>query len=196
MLADFLTHLQQGMYHVLNIKAYDHILFLIVLLVPFAFKDWKRVLFLITLFTLGHSLSLALAIYDVIRIKGSLVDFLILCTILIIALYNVFTSGKKAQNEKIGVLFFATLFLGLVHGMGYVGIFGRVVHAADMKLVTLLELSLGLEMGQLIIAFIILFLGFLGETIFRFSKRDWVMVVSAMVLGGLVPVLMHSGYLF
>lgn len=196
MLADFLTHLQQGMYHVLNIKAYDHILFLIVLLVPFAFKDWKRVLFLITLFTLGHSLSLALAIYDVIRIKGSLVDFLIPCTILIIALYNVFTSGKKAQNEKIGILFFATLFLGLVHGMGYLGIFGRVVHAADMKLVTLLELSLGLEMGQLIIAFIILFLGFLGETIFRFSKRDWVMVVSAMVLGGLVPVLMHSGYLF
>ncbi|OMP32004.1 MULTISPECIES: HupE/UreJ family protein [Mangrovimonas] len=195
MLADFLTHLQQGMYHVLNIKAYDHILFLIVLMVPYAFKDWKRILLLITVFTLGHSLSLALASYNVVRVNASLVEFLIPITILIVALYNVFTSGKKAPNEKIGILFFATLFLGLVHGMGYVGTFGKFVHASDMKLVTLLEISLGLEIGQLIIAFIVLFLGFLCETIFRFSKRDWVMVISAMVLGAMLPMLMRSGYL-
>ena len=193
MLDEFLINLQYGMYHVLNIKAYDHILFLIVLSVPYLFKDWKRILFLITIFTLGHTVSLALATYNIINVNSKVTAFLIPVTIFIIALYNVFTAGKKAQNEKVGILFFATLFLGLIHGLGYVGIFESTIKANDNKFLSLLEISLGIEVGQIIVGFIVIFLGFLCQTIFRFSKRDWVMVISAVVIGVLIPMLIRLG---
>ena len=92
MLDDFLFNLQYGIKHVIDINAYDHVLFLIVLTVPYMFKDWKRVLLLVSLFTLGHTLSLVLAAYDVVSVSGKLVEFLIPVTILVAALFNVFTS--------------------------------------------------------------------------------------------------------
>lgn len=192
MLNDFLSHMQSGMYHVLNVNAYDHILFLIVLTIPYLFKDWKRVLFLITVFVLGHSVSLALATYDVMSVNNKWIEFLVPLTILIIALFNVFTAGKKAQNEKVGILFFATLFFGLMHGLGFVNIFESSIGNSSNKLLALLEIAIGLEIGQLIVVFIILFLGFLCQTLFRFSKRDWVMVISAIVVGLVIPMLIRN----
>ncbi|OUR94752.1 HupE / UreJ protein [Flavobacteriales bacterium 34_180_T64] len=192
MLNSFLTHLQEGMYHVLNLGAYDHILFLIVLAIPYLFKDWKRVLMLVTVFTIGHSLSLVLATYDVISVNNKLVEFLIPVTILIVAVFNVFTSGKKAGNEKVGLLFFTTLFFGLIHGLGFASAFESIVKSSENKIVVLLEFALGIEIGQLIVVFIVLFISFLCQTIFRFSKRDWVMVISAIVVGFLIPMLLRS----
>jgi hypothetical protein len=195
MLDNFLAHMQHGIYHVVNVNAYDHILFLIVLTVPYLFNNWKRVLFLITIFTLGHSVSLALATYGVISVSNKWIEFLIPATILIIAVFNVFTAGKKAQSEKVGILFFTTLFFGLIHGFGFVSTFQSVITSSDNKVIALLEIALGIEIGQLIIAFIILFLGFLCQTLFRFSKRDWVMVISAVVVGLVIPMLIHSNIL-
>lgn len=192
MLDSFLSYMQYGMYHVLNVNAYDHILFLIVLTVPYLFKDWKRVLFLVTIFVLGHSVSLAFATYDIISVSNKWIEFLIPMTILIIALVNVFTAGKKTQNEKVGMLFFITLFYGLIHGLGFVNAFEATIGKSQSKLISLLEISLGIEIGQLIVMFIILFLGFLSQTLFRFSKRDWVMVISAIVVGLLIPMLIKS----
>ncbi len=192
MLNDFLSHMQSGMYHVLNVNAYDHILFLIVLTIPYLFKDWKRVLFLITVFVLGHSVSLALATYDVMSVNNKWIEFLVPLTILLIALFNVFTAGKKTQNEKVGILFFATLFFGLMHGLGFVNIFESSIGNSSNKLLALLEIAIGLEIGQLIVVFIILFLGFLCQTLFRFSKRDWVMVISAIVVGLVIPMLIRN----
>jgi hypothetical protein len=184
--------MQYGMYHVLNVNAYDHILFLIVLTIPYMFKDWKRVLFLVTIFVLGHSVSLAFATYGVISVSNKWIEFLIPVTILIIALFNVFTAGKKTQNEKVGMLFFITLFYGLIHGLGFVNVFEAAISKSENKLISLLEISLGIEIGQLIVVFIILFLGFLSQTLFRFSKRDWVMIISAIVVGLLIPMLIKS----
>lgn len=192
MLDDFLSNLQHGIYHILNVNAYEHIVFLIVLAVPYLFKDWKRILLLITVFTLGHTVSLLLATYNVISVNSSLVGFLMPLIILVVALYNVFTAGKKAHNEKVGILFLSTLFFGLIHGLGYVGTFESLIKASDNKLLSALEISLGIEVGQIIVAFIVVFLGFLCQTIFRFSKRDWVMVVSAIVVGLLIPMLIRS----
>ncbi|WP_262733299.1 HupE/UreJ family protein [Gaetbulibacter sp. NE] len=192
MLDDFLSNLQHGIYHILNVNAYEHIVFLIVLAVPYLFKDWKRILLLITVFTLGHTVSLLLATYNVISVNSSLVGFLTPLIILVVALYNVFTAGKKAHNEKVGILFLSTLFFGLIHGLGYVGTFESLIKASDNKLLSALEISLGIEVGQIIVAFIVVFLGFLCQTIFRFSKRDWVMVVSAIVVGLLIPMLIRS----
>ena len=192
MLDAFLSYIQYGMYHVLNVNAYDHILFLIVLTIPYLFKDWKRILFLVTIFVIGHSVSLAFATYDVISVSNKWIEFLIPMTILIIALFNVFTAGKKTQNKKVGLLFFITLFFGLIHGLGFVNVFESTISKSESKLMSLLEISLGIEVGQLIVVFIILFLAFLCQTLFRFSKRDWVMVISAIVVGLLIPMLIKS----
>ena len=195
MMDNFLSNFQDGVFHVLHLNAYDHILFLIVLVIAYLFKDWKRVLLLVSVFTIGHCISLTLTSFDIIKVNVKMVEFLIPLTILVVALFNVFTAGKKSHGTKVGLLFFATLFFGLIHGLGFVGIFESIVSSSENKLLALLEIGLGIEVGQLIIAFIVMFLSFLCQTLFRFSKRDWVMVISAMVLGFVLPMLIHSDLL-
>jgi len=195
MLENFWFHVEYGINHVLDINAYDHVLFLIVLTVPYIFKDWKHVLLLVSTFTLGHTLSLVLAAYDIININGQLIEFLIPITILLVALFNIFTSGKGAQKEKVGVLFFSTLFFGLIHGLGFAREFHMLAGKTENKFVLLLEFALGIEIAQLIIVFTVLFLGFLTLTLFRFSKRDWIMVISAIVVGLVIPMILKSDFL-
>ena len=192
MIDNFLSNFQDGVYHILNINSYDHILFLIVLTVPYLFKDWKRVFILISMFTAGHCISLALTTYDIINVNLKLIELLIPISILLVALFNVFTAGKKSHGPTIGLVFFATLGFGLVHGLGFVGTFERLMSSSENKLLALLEIGLGLEIGQLFVAFIVIFLSFLCQTIFRFSKRDWVMVSSAIVVGFILPILIKN----
>lgn len=192
MVDDFWFNLQYGMNHVLDINAYDHVLFLLVLTVPYMFKDWKRVLLLVTMFTLGHTVSLILAVYGVVSVSSKLVEFLIPITIMVIALYNIFTVGKKAPSEKMGTLFFTTLFFGLIHGLGFAGEFRMFVGRAESKLMPLIEFALGIELAQLIIVFAVLILGFICQSIFRITKRDWIMVFSAVVVGLVIPMLINS----
>ena len=195
MLENFWFNVEYGINHVLDINGYDHVLFLMVLTVPYIFKDWKRVLLLVSTFTLGHTLSLILAAYGAVRINGQVVEFLIPITILIVALFNVFTAGKSAQKEKVGILFLSTLFFGLVHGLGFAREFHIFLGDSDNKLILLLEFALGIEIAQIIIVFVVLFLGYIGQTIFRFSKRDWVMVISAVVVGLVIPMILNSDFL-
>ena len=192
MLDNFWFNMKYGMNHVLDINAYDHVLFLLVLTVPYMFKDWKRVLLLVSMFTLGHTLSLVMAVYGIITVNAKLVEFLIPVTIMVVALYNVFTAGKKAPSEKIGILFLSTLFFGLIHGLGFAREFKMFVGRSDSKLLPLVEFALGIELSQVIIVFVVLLLGFLCQTIFRLSKRDWIVVLSAVVVGLVIPMLLHS----
>jgi len=195
MLENAWFNIEYGVNHVLDIKAYDHVLFLIVLTVPYMFKDWKRVLLLVSMFTLGHTLSLVLAAYKIVTVNGTIVEFLIPVSILIVALFNVFTAGKGAQREKVGVLFLTTLFFGLIHGLGFAREFQMLVGDSDNKLILLLEFALGIELAQVIIVFVVLFLGYVVQTIFRFTKRDWIMVISAMVVGLVIPMILNSTFL-
>lgn len=195
MLDNFWFNVQYGVNHVLDINAYDHVLFLIVLTVPYLFKDWKRVLLLVSMFTLGHTLSLILSVYGIITVKAQLVEFLIPITILIVALFNVFTSGKGAQKEKIGLLFLSTLFFGLIHGLGFAREFKMLLTDSDSKFILLLEFALGIEIAQIIIVFAVLLLGYIMQTIFRFNKRDWIMVISAIVVGLVIPMILNSDFL-
>lgn len=195
MLQDFWFNVQYGINHVLDINAYDHVLFLIVLTVPYFFKDWKRVLLLVSMFTLGHTLSLVLAAYNVVNVNATIVEFLIPITILVVALFNVFTSGKGAQKEKVGVLFLSTLFFGLIHGLGFAREFHMLLGDTDNKLVLLLEFALGIELAQVIIVFMVLFLGYVMQTIFRFTRRDWIMIISAIVVGLVIPMILNSDFL-
>ncbi len=187
---NFLFHVNYGMHHVLDINAYDHVLFLTVLTVPYVFKDWKRVFWLVSMFTLGHTLSLVLAAYNMVNVNAQIVEFLIPVTILVVALFNIFAPGKGKQNQKTGVLFLSTLFFGLIHGLGFAREFKLLLDDSESMLLLLIEFALGIEIAQIIIVFMVLFIGYLTQIIFRCSKRDWIMVMSAIVVGLAIPMLM------
>jgi len=187
-MSDFWLFLKLGLYHVLDWKAYDHILFLIVLVAAYTFSSWKRIFILVSLFTLGHTVSLLLANYNVVSVSSRWIEFLIPITILFAALYNLFTSGKGSKNNNIGMFYFITVFFGLIHGFGFASFFVRL---GERGFLPLLEFALGVEIAQIIIVLIVLIVSFIAQTIFRFNKRDWVMVVSSIVIGVLIPMLQN-----
>ena len=140
-----------------------------------------------------YCISLLFTTYDIISVNLKLVSFLIPLTIFCIALFNIFTSGKKTlHTNKVGILLFVTLFLGLIHGLGFANDLNGMITSSENKLLAIFEIALGLAVGQLVIAFIVIFLSFICQTIFRFSKRDWVMVISAVVAGFVLPMLIQS----
>ena len=193
-MSEFLTYFNIGLHHVLDINAYDHVLFLIALVTPYAFKDWKRVLILVSLFTLGHTLSLLLSVYGIVIIKASLIEFLIPITILITALFNLFTAGKTAKNESITFIAFVALFFGTIHGLGFSNYFKALLPGkASDKLLPILEFALGIEVAQIIVILAVLIVSYIVQTFFRFSKRDWTLVVSAFVTGVVIPMIVQSG---
>lgn len=185
----FWFYLKLGLTHVLDLKAYDHILFLIVLTVPYVFKDWKRVLWLVTVFTIGHTLSLFLSVYNVVSINSYVVEFLIPITILIAAIFNVFTAGKGGNSEKLSLLFFVTLFFGIIHGLGFSTYFRQMISSSEGKLLPLLEFAFGIEIAQVIIVFLVLIISFIVQMFFRFNKKDWITIISSIVIGLVIPML-------
>ena len=181
------------MRHVLNLFSYDHVLFLIALSVPYVFKDWKKVLLLISLFTLGHTVSLMLSVYGIIVVKVNIIDFLIPITILITAFFHLFTAGKSAKNESISVIGVITLFFGIIHGLGFATHFKSIIGgASDSKLLPLLEFATGIEAAQIIVVLVSLIAAYCVQTLFRFSKRDWTLVMSSFVIGVVLPMIIES----
>lgn len=192
-MSEFWIYFQIGLKHVLDIHAYDHVLFLIALTIPYAFKDWKRILLLVSVFTIGHTLALLLSVFGIIAIKVNIVEFLIPVTILITAFFHLFTAGKASKNESINLIFFVTLFFGIIHGLGFSNYFKTILGGtATSKLLPLCEFALGIETAQLIVVFVVLIISYIVQTIFRFSKRDWALVMSAFIIGVVIPMIVES----
>jgi len=179
-----------GLTHVLDFNGYDHVLFLLVLAAPYLFSNWKKVLFLVTVFTVGHSISLILSSYNVISINSGLVEFVIPVTIAVTAMFNIFSSGKMIGNTKIGLVFFVTLFFGVIHGLGFSSYFKMIVGNTDYKFIPLIEFALGVEAAQIIVVMAVLVLATIAQNILSISKRDWVLVVSSITLGLVIPMLL------
>ena len=189
----FWVYFQIGLKHVLDINSYDHILFLLALTVPYAFKDWKKVLLLISIFTIGHTLALLLSIFGIITIKASFVEFLIPISIFFAAIYNLFTAGKSSKNSSISLVGFLTLFFGIIHGLGFSNYFNTILSGnATDKLIPTLEFALGIETAQIIIVFVVLLLSFIVQNFLKFSKRDWTLVVSSLIIGIVIPMIVES----
>ncbi len=192
-MSDFWIYFQIGLKHVLNIYAYDHVLFLVALAVPFTFKDWQRIVLLVTLFTVGHTMALLLSVYEIVSIKVNVVEFLIPITIFITALFSLFTAGKSSKKESLNLVFFITLFFGIIHGLGFSNYFKTILGGnANSKLIPLSEFALGIEAAQIIVVFVVLALSYIVQTVFRFSKRDWTLVMSAFIIGVVLPMILES----
>ena len=192
-MSEFWIYFQIGLKHVLDINAYDHVLFLMALAIPYSFKDWKRILLLISLFTLGHTVALVLSVFGIVTVKAALVELLIPITILLTAMFNLFSSGKAAKNNKGGVILFTTLFFGVIHGLGFSNYFKSILGGTALsKILPLAEFALGIEGAQIAVVFAILILSYIAQTVFRFSKRDWTLVMSAFVIGVVVPMIIEN----
>ncbi|MGK0325579.1 MAG: hypothetical protein ACJA2M_000453 [Polaribacter sp.] len=178
---DFMLYFKMGLHHVLDFSAYDHILFLIVLAVVFKFNQWKKVLWLVTLFTLGHSITLALSAFEIVRIQVDIIEFLIPLTIFITGLVNIITINKTPkENENINLLF--ALFFGLIHGLGFSNYFKMMVGREEDKLFPLVEFALGIEVAQIIIVLGVLSIGALILSIKKIKREYWILINSSIVI--------------
>lgn len=192
-MSQFWIYFQIGLKHVLDFNAYDHVLFLMALAVPFSFKDWKRAVLLVSLFTIGHTVALILSVFGIIAVKVNVVEFLIPITILLTALFNLFTAGKSSKTESINLVFFITLFFGIIHGLGFSNYFKTILGGTpSSKILPLTEFALGVEAAQIVVVFVVLILSYIVQTVFRFSKRDWALVMSAFIIGVVVPLIIES----
>lgn len=187
---EFWFYFKMGLDHVINWHNYAHILFVVLLAVAYQFNAWRRLLLLITLFTLGHLMTVLMVSYGAVSVSLGMVGFLIAAVIIFTALFNIFTAGQEKKREKLGLLFGLSIFLGLLRGLEFAPQFISSL-GQKSKLIPSLEVALGVEAGQIIVAVIVLILGFLVQTIFRFNKRDWVLVISSIILGLAIPLLLN-----
>jgi hypothetical protein len=192
-MSEFWVYFQIGLYHVLDIQAYDHVLFMMALVLPFTFKDWKRLLFSVTLFTAGHTTALLLSVYEILVIKASIVELLIPITILSTAVFNLFTIGKTNRKENLNLIFLITLFFGIIHGLGFSNYFKTLLGgSSNSKLIPLLEFALGIEGAQITVVVAMLIVAYTVQSLFKFSRRDWILVGSAFIIGVVVPMIIEN----
>ena len=191
-MSQFWLYFRLGLEHVLDWQAYDHVLFLIVLVAAYGFSSWKKIIWLVTLFTLGHTLALFLSVYGIVKVDPAWVELLIPITILLTAFYNIFTAGKKEAKRNMSMLYFSTVFFGLIHGLGFSSYFKMVSANQDSKFLPLLEFALGIEVAQIIVVLAVMIIAFAAQNIFNVSKRDWILVSSSLVAGIILPILQEN----
>lgn len=180
-MGDFGFYFRLGWEHIISADALDHQLFIAAIAAIYLLKDWKQVLILVTAFTIGHSLTLALSVLDVIRFPTTWVEFLIPVTIIITAFSNLFQ--KKFTPKSVRINYFLALFFGLIHGMGFANSL-RYMLAKDQNLGwSLFGFNVGLEAGQIVVVLILLFIAHLIVNLFKVVRRDWVLFLSAVVFG-------------
>jgi hypothetical protein len=188
---EFLRNVDLGFFHVLDWGAYDHILFLGAMVCAYTFFEIKKVIWLVTAFTVGHTVALVLASYDVVNVNMAWVEFLIPVTIIFTAIINLF-SPKKINKGKNILLILSTLAFGIVHGLGFSSFFEMIQGGAHGKFLTLIEFALGIEAAQIVVVLVVLIFAFLFQNIFGRSKRDWVLVLSAIIIGMVLPILKEN----
>ncbi len=195
----FTTFLTLGFEHISDIKAYDHILFLVALCAIYKLTEWRKILILVTAFTIGHSITLALAALNIISFPTKIVEFLIPVTILITSLFNVWNkeeSEKSASifSKKITINYFFALFFGTIHGMGFSNFLRSTIMPGeeDTLISQLLAFNIGVELGQLMIVGIILAITFLVLNIFKVKQREWNLFISGAAAGVAIILMMDT----
>lgn len=185
-----------GTEHILDWwNGYDHILFVIALCAVYILSDWKRILILVTAFTIGHSITLALATLRIISFDSTLIEFLIPITILITALANLFQSEEQIYRRNIQINYLFASFFGLIHGLGFSNNLREILGQSGNIASPLLAFNLGLELGQIIIVGIFMVCTFFAVNMIGVKRRDWKMIISSAVAGMALILIKESAYL-
>lgn len=182
-MSTFSLYFDLGLTHILDVNGYDHILFVIALCAVYMLGDWKKILIIVTAFTIGHSITLALATLNIFTINASLIEFLIPVTIFITALTNIFRKQKSIKQQSIQLNYALALFFGLIHGMGFSNYLRSLLGRDESIVMQLLAFNLGLEVGQIIIVMAFLVLSFIIVDVLQAGRRDWKIVISSAIAG-------------
>ncbi|MGF1637530.1 MAG: HupE/UreJ family protein [Cyclobacteriaceae bacterium] len=183
-MTQFSLYFKLGVQHILDIYAVDHILFILSLNVIFLIKDWKKVIILVTAFTIGHSITLALAVLNVVKFNEALIEYLIPVTIFLTSLSNIF---RKKDNfnitRNLQRNYFLAMIFGLIHGFGFSNYLRGLLGKESSVTTPLLAFNLGIELGQIVVVIFFLLLSFFVVNLMGVNRRDWVMVISSAIAG-------------
>jgi hypothetical protein len=188
-MSEFTLYLQTGLEHILDAKGYDHILFVLALCSIYRVKDYKKLLWLVTAFTIGHSITLALATLKIVTVNSVWIEFLIPITIILTCISNLFYTpnqtigiGREKSDTPFILRYLFALFFGLIHGLGFSNFLLALLGKQASISLPLLAFNIGLEIGQLLIVLVFLFI----TTVFAMlgsKQRDFVLVVSGIIVG-------------
>jgi hypothetical protein len=182
-MSTFRLYLQLGIEHITDLNGYDHLLFLIALCAVYQIKHWKKILILITAFTLGHTTTLVLSTFNIVRIPTNWVEFLIPVTIFLTALGNILQQKTDFSKGQHIYKYIMAMFFGLIHGLGFSNYLRSLLSSEDRLTGPLFSFNLGIEAGQLIVVSVFLVLGILFMNGFKVKPREWNLVFSGAGLG-------------
>ena len=178
---DFYMYFDLGLHHILDWQGYDHILFVMALCGIYTIKDWKQVLILVTAFTIGHSVTLALSVFNIVHFSTKIIEFLIPVTILITAFSNII--GKRSKPKNINLKYFLALAFGFIHGMGFSNYLKSLLGKSSSIIVELFAFNIGLEVGQVLIVISTLVFAFILTSIVKIKLWDWTFFLSSAIFG-------------
>ncbi|MDG0967671.1 MAG: HupE/UreJ family protein [Flavobacteriaceae bacterium] len=187
---EFFLLVKLGFHHVWDWAGYDHLLFLTALCLPYSAHQWKKVFWLITYFTIGHSASLVFASYDVVYVSPTWIEVLIPLSIVVAAIHNM-THAHRVFVRNNTMVALVTLFFGLIHGFGFASYFDIIRDANQPMLFSLFAFALGIEAAQMALGVLVLLMSTLVLSTFGRNRRDWILVVSSMIIGILLPILIE-----
>ena len=183
-MSEFALYFGLGKDHILDyVNGYDHILFVLALCAVYLVRDWKKILILITAFTIGHSITLALATLNIINFPAEIIEFLIPLTIFITAAGNLFKKDQTLAEGTIQINYFFALFFGLIHGLGFSNFLRALLGKNENIVSPLFAFNIGLEIGQIIVVVIFLGISFVLVDLLKVSRRDLRLVLSSAIAG-------------
>ena len=179
----FGIYMQLGFDHIIDYQAFDHILFIVTLTAVYRFANWKKVLILVTAFTIGHTTTLALATLNIVNVDASLIEFLIPLTIFITAMGNIVTKQQDFSSRLHRFKYLTAMFFGLIHGLGFSNYLKSLLGMEQSIVKPLFAFNLGLELGQILIVLIILSAASFSFRYLQVKMREWTLVLSGAGLG-------------
>ena len=176
-------YIKLGFDHISDFAGYDHMLFLVALCAIYRIQQWKSILILVTAFTIGHSVTLVLSSLDILIIQSNIIEFLIPVTIFLTALNNVIVSNSTEKRSKMNKNYVMALFFGFIHGMGFSNYFKALLMDSSSVTLPLLGFNIGIELGQIIVVFFIVSVGYVFLNKFKVKHRDWNFFISGAAAG-------------
>ena len=176
---DLIFYLELGLFHVLDWDAIDHMLFLSALTIVYSFKDFKNVFWIVTSFTLGHTLSLFLSAFDILKPDSQIIEFLIPATIILTCVYNIM--NLKVSSNVLFEYTFSIIF-GLIHGFGFGNYFEMLTDSLDTKIIPLFGFAFGVELSQLVVVLAILIVNTILIKLKIINRINYVKICSALII--------------
>ena len=181
MIYDFFFYFELGLFHVLDLSAHDHLLFLVALTIPFSFNQFKTLFWIVTFFTLGHSFSLFISAYGIYKPPEKIIEILIPITIVFTAVNNILNT--KNTNSSYSTVIIISIFFGLIHGFGFGNYFNQISFPLESKINPLIGFAVGVESSQLIIVLGILVINWLVIKLGFYNLSKYINTISAIIVG-------------